>query len=378
MTRTTVFLVASLSFAPPALAHHGGGTFDNSKTIELTGKLTRLDLINPHSWIYFDVTGPDGKVSAFRCEMRAATVLRRSGWKEEMFKPGQRITIEGQPDRKDPNSCYVNTIVLQDGSRADRYGQFTKAPVAAAKRELRRPNGDLNITGDWAPEQLVMTDPRGRRGALVPLSTVGQFKPGEGRIGGIPGAGRGRGGPQLYRGAELTELGAKAAADFGTFSVKDNPRMRCETTSIIFDWTFDGPVNRITQNRDTIVIQYGQMGFTRTVRMNLAKHPANVKPSRAGHSIGRWENDVLIVDTIGFAPGVLSPPVLNSHQLHVIERFSLDTAKMELTRSYVAEDPVYFKGQYSGSDAIQVADLPYKPDPCKELGFVDYSKEGKK
>ena len=41
---------------------------------------------------------------------------------------------------------------------------------------------------------------------------------------------------------------------------KNNPRMRCETTSIIFDWAFDGPVNRITQNRDTIVLQYGSSG----------------------------------------------------------------------------------------------------------------------
>ena len=152
--------------------------------------------------------------------------------------------------------------------------------------------------------------------------------------------------------------------------------MRCETTSIIFDWAFDGPVNRITQNKDTIVIQYGQLGFTRTVHMNMATHPAAIKPSRAGHSIGRWENDVLIVDTVGFAPGVLSPPVLNSDKLHVVEQFSLDPQKMALTRSYSAEDPVYFKGQYAGSDTIQVADLPYKPDPCKELGFVDYSKEG--
>jgi hypothetical protein len=378
MTRPIVFIIAALSFAAPALAHHGGGTFDNTRTIELTGRLTRLDLINPHSWIYFDVTDKDGKVSAFRCEMRSATVLRRSGWKEEMFKPGQRVRIEAQPDRKDPNSCYLNTIILEDGSRADRYGQFTKGPAPTAKRELRRPNGELNISGDWAPEQLVMTDPRGRGGALVPLSRVGEFKPGEGRIGGPPGAGRGRGGPQVVRGAELTELGAKVAASFGTFDPKDNPRMRCETTSIIFDWTFDGPVNRITQNRDTIVLQYGQLGFTRTIHMNLAKHPANIKPTRAGHSIGRWESDVLIVDTVGFAPGVLSPPVLNSDQLHVVERFSLDTAKMELTRSYVAEDPVYYKGQYSGSDAIQVADLPYKPDACKELGFVDYSKAGKR
>jgi hypothetical protein len=86
----------------------------------------------------------------------------------------------------------------------------------------------------------------------------------------------------------------------------------------------------------------------------------------------------LVVDTVGFAPGVLSPPILNSDKLHVIERFSLDPDKMLLTRAYTAEDPVYFKGQFTGSDVIGVADLPYKPDPCKELGFLDYSKEPKK
>ena len=174
-----------------------------------------------------------------------------------MFTPGQAITIEGQPDRKDPNSCYLNTIVLQDGSRTDRYGQFSKAAVTA-KREPRRPSGEPNISGDWAPEQLVMTI-REAAAALVRSVPVGQFKPGEGRIGGLPGqGGRGRGGPIVIRGAELTELGAKVASTFGTFDPKDNPRMRCETTSVIFDWTFDGPVNRITQSRDRIVLDYGQ------------------------------------------------------------------------------------------------------------------------
>ena len=112
--------------------------------------------------------------------------------------------------------------------------------------------------------------------------------------------------------------------------------------------------------------------------MNMTTHPVTLKPSRAGHSIGRWDNDVLIVDTVAFAPGVLSPPVLNSDQLHVVERFALDPKAMVLTRGYVAEDPVYFKGQYAGSDTIQVADLPYAPDKCTELGFVDYSKEGQR
>jgi hypothetical protein len=379
MVRAVFVIMLSLALTAPAAAHHGGGTFDGSKELKLSGTFTGLDLVNPHSWIYFDVTGPAGKVTKYRCEMRAATVLRRSGWSPEMFTKGERLTFEGSPDRRDPTSCYLNTIVFADGKRVDRYGQLTKggpAAVAPPTRAARRPGGEPNISGDWAPEQLVMTDPRGRGGALVPLSTVEQFKPGEGRIGGPRGAGRG--GPRIIQGAELTPAGEKGAEQFAVLFSKNNPRMRCETTSVIFDWAFDGPVNRITQNKDTIVLQYGQLGFTRTVHMNLPSHPANVKPTRAGHSIGRWEDDVLVVDTVGFAPGVLSPPILNSDKLHVVERFSLDPAKMLLTRSYSAEDPVYFKGQFTGSDVIGVADLPYKPDPCKELGFVDYSKETKK
>jgi hypothetical protein len=46
-------------------------------------------------------------------------------------------------------------------------------------------------------------------------------------------------------------------------------------------------------------------------------------------------------------------------------------------RSYVAEDPVYFSGTYSGSDVLGPADVPYAPDECSELTFVDYSKEGR-
>jgi hypothetical protein len=92
-----------------------------------------------------------------------------------------------------------------------------------------------------------------------------------------------------------------------------------------------------------------------------------MEPSRAGHSTGRWENDVLVVDTVGFAPGVLNPPIMNSAQLHVIERFELDATAVKIKRSYTATDPAIYNGEYTGSDTIAVADLPYAPDKCAEL-----------
>ena len=388
---------AGLLLADVAIAHHGFGNFDTQREVALEGTITGIDFVNPHAYVYFDVVGADGAKTPHRCEMRAATVLRRSGWSAGMFKSGELIKITGAPDRFDAKSCYVNTVVFADGTTADRYAQLTKPAAAgaqaAAPRPARLPTGEPNLNGDWAPEQLVMTDPRGRAGALVPVSKVGEFKPGEGQTPGAPppgangappganasppGANAGANRPPPFRPrVTFTEAGKAAADAFHNFS-PENPRMRCETTSILFDWTFDGPVNRITQNADTITLQYGQLGFTRTIHMNVKEHPANVERTRAGHSIGHWDNDVLVVDTVGFAPGVLNPPIMNSEQLHVVERFTLDPDKMTITRSYSAEDPVNFTDQFTGSDTIGVADLPYAPDTCKELtSFVDPSKQG--
>jgi hypothetical protein len=298
MTRSAAFIVVFMASTVPTLAHHGAGTFDLSKSVTYTGKLTKIELINPHSWLYFEVTDANGKVSRHRCEMRSVHVLRRSGWSKELFPVGAGIVVEAAPDRADPNSCYLNTIKFDNGSHMDRYGQYVKAPEGGLKevrgpvvvpntaRAPRRPTGEPNISGDWAPEQVVMVDPRGTGGGLVPLGRLNEFKPGERRGGG--GGRRGGAaatGPRLYGGTELTPLGEQAAA---AFKREDNPRFKCQTTSILFDWTFDGPVNRITQNKDTIVLQYGQMGLKRTIAMNQKEHPANIKPTRAGHSIGRW------------------------------------------------------------------------------------------
>src|SRR5438046_10354666 len=109
MLRSAVIVFSLAAVAAPAFAHHGPGTFELNKTVTLKGKLTRIDLINPHSWLYFDVTDADGKVSHHRCEMRSVHVLRRSGWSTELFPVGQRIPVEASPDNGDATSGYLQT-----------------------------------------------------------------------------------------------------------------------------------------------------------------------------------------------------------------------------------------------------------------------------
>jgi hypothetical protein len=393
-----VFLCASRA----ASAHHGIVNFDMNKEIEVTGAVTRLAFVNPHSWLYFDVTGDEGRVAAWRCELRGATVLRRSGWTPEMFTPGTRITITGAPDRFEPNTCYLGTIVFADGTRIDRYGQVTRLTPAAAsaERPLRLPTGQPNISGEWAAEQRVLTDPRGISGAFLPLSVAKTLEPGA-----VPEGAQafpGTRGTAVSKAEDpidefwnrrpsvmpLTAAGARAIEGFDGAST-DNPRLRCEATNILFDWTFEADVNRIVQQDDRIVISYGSMGLERTIHLKTNEHPRDVLPSRAGHSIGRWENDVLVVDTIGFEPGILSADgrLPHSDQLHVVERFTLDAVSRNastaflpngraLRRSWVAEDPLYFEGQYTGADVVYVSDVPYQVTPCEDLSYKSPGADG--
>jgi hypothetical protein len=364
---------AGLLLATSANAHHSFGTFLMNENIELKGVVTKFDYVNPHSWLHLAATGADGQTAEYKCEMRSATTLRRSGWTPEMFAAGTRVTVQGSPDRVDPRSCYVSTLIFADGTQLDRYGQRIEAKPAT-ERAARAPSGEPNLAGDWAQEQLVMTDPKGLNGTLVPLSQVGKYAPGgvpEGQRE-IPGA-RGTaeanaGGLPLSRPAPraavaLTDAG-KAAMD--KLAALPRAERSCMQGSIVSDWGGEG-VNRITQSADTIKLQYGRLGLERTIYMKLASHPANVAPSRAGHSIGKWDGDVLVVDTVGFLPGTLAGATPHSDKLHVVERFTLDPATMALKREYAADDPVYFTAQYKGSDTVAPSNVPYATEACKDL-----------
>jgi hypothetical protein len=172
----------------------------------------------------------------------------------------------------------------------------------------------------------------------------------------------------------FTPAGQAAADALRARPPEQNERSRCEITSVLFDWVFDGPINRITKVDGAITLEYGR-GLKRTVHMNMTGHPANITPSRAGHSIGRWDGDTLVVDTVGFLPGIIAATVAHSDKLHVVERFTLDPRTMALKRDYVAEDAVNFTGQYAGTDIVMPADAPYAEDRCEELTYRNHSQQ---
>jgi Family of unknown function (DUF6152) len=370
-------LVAGMGLASTASAHHGFGNFAMDEDITVSGVVTKIDFVNPHSWVHFESTNADGTKTQLRCELRSATTLRRSGWTPEMFAPGTKITIQGSPDRAEKGACYTSTLTFGDGTVLDRYGQRIAA-VAPVARPARTADGKPNLAGDWAAEQLVMTDAAGRDGTLVPLSQVRNFAPGAVPDGQreIPGA---RGTPEAQAPRTAPPGGgggafgrpAVALSAAGTAAQQALPQLSraeraCAPGSIVSDWGGE-PVNRITQTPNAITIQYGRTGMSRTVNVGMAAHPANVAPSRAGHSTGKWEGDVLVVDTVGFLPGTFVGTTPHSAALHVVERFSLDATTNTLKREVTADDSQFWTAQFTNSTSMIVSTVPYADEVCADL-----------
>ena len=339
----------SLGWSASSTAHHGiTAQFDTSTTFEISGVVTDLEFVNPHAYVYFDVAADSGDVVPWRCELRAATVLRRSGWSEDMFSPGTEIDVLGSPDRRDPQTCYLVTVTFANGVTVERYGQLTPDSLddsSQSERPARLAGGQPNIGGDWARPQRLLG--------------------GENALGRGP-AQQARNAMGMGASVQLTEIGAGAVADY---QWEDNPRFHCMAVNIFDDWTFDQHVNRIVQEEDRITLMYGFMDIVRIIHLDMDEHPADFELTRAGHSIGRWEGDELIVETTGFAPGYLETrdAVMHGSEMHVVERFTYDHEAGTLARSWVAEDPTYFVGSITGEDTVEIADIPFEPYNCSDL-----------
>jgi hypothetical protein len=314
-----------------------------------------------------DVTGADGQPLHMRCEMRAATLIKRSGWSTEMFKVGAHVEIKGHPHRDDPGACYIESFSIDGSAEMNRNDQISTAPVDTSNRPARLADGQLNISGDWAVEQLVLTiPPSGGNGSMIPRSLSADFASGKLTSEQLRDMQPPR--PNVV----YTPVGQAAAKAFNNRSPQDNPWFACKPTSFIRDWTADWPINQFTQTttpegEKVIDITYGLYNFKRQIHVGMLEHPADLEPNYAGHSIGNWEGDTLVVDTIGFAEGVLSSPTRNSKQLHIVERFTLDTEKLALKREYTATDPIYLAAPYASYDVMYLSDVPFEVQPCKEM-----------
>jgi hypothetical protein len=96
--------LALLALGAPAMAHHSANAeFDTTKEFTITGTLTKVENVNPHSWWYVDIKTPDGKVTSWKLESLSPSGLIRQGLKVKSdLKIGDTYSYRISPAWKDP------------------------------------------------------------------------------------------------------------------------------------------------------------------------------------------------------------------------------------------------------------------------------------
>ena len=108
-------VLLTLAVVAPAFAHHSPAAFDRTKKVTLVGTVKEFRWQNPHTWIEVEVPDEKGKIVVWGVELTSPTYLIRAGWKSNIIKPGDKVTVVVNPVRSGEPSGIFKSLTLADG-----------------------------------------------------------------------------------------------------------------------------------------------------------------------------------------------------------------------------------------------------------------------
>ena len=131
MTRQTLWMAAVVAVACSSRtnAHHSfAAEYDANQPITLQGQIARIDLVNPHAWLYLETKDADGKVVRWNVEMGAPNNLIRRGVTKATLPIGETVTVDGYRAKDGSTTVNGRQIKMSDGRTLFTGSSNTGAP----------------------------------------------------------------------------------------------------------------------------------------------------------------------------------------------------------------------------------------------------------
>ena len=310
----------------PAAAHHSAAMYDQRQDISLEGVVAQFEWKDPHVYIRVETTEATGDTATWLIEGRPPAAMSKLGWSRDSLSLGERVTVAANPGRDASKTIALGQwVVKQDGTQLNilRPGAEGASGTSSTKFVAD------GISGHW--------ETRTSRDVLA-----------------------------RYRQPEVSwSLTAKGLAAVASYDERAmSPSNDCIASLPPQTMHFPA-VKSIEIGEEQTVIRTDE-SEPRIVHMNLDSHDG-APYTNQGHSIGWWEDDVLVVDTTHFAEHRTgnAQGLPSGRQRHLVERFELTADRSGLTYTSTVEDPEYVAEPITESlDLVYRPDLPFVALPC--------------
>lgn len=298
----------------PVVAHHSVAMFDMQREISLRGTVTEFEWVNPHVYIEIEALDDLGEPVAWTIEASATSLLRRVGWSPESLRAGDRVTVVAYASRNAGRRFVRGLSVEKEGGTLLPIPNLRNVQSLTAEPARRFVASDLS--GSWLPDA---SSPRSQLPDSWPLTA---------------------------RGVTTLESYDDSLSPFNDCVPLAAPLLMVSSSS----------VKTIEVGKESVVIRAGDA--VRTVFLNVDTHDG-APFTNQGHSIGRWMDGVLVIETTHFSDHLFGygRGMASGNQKHLIERLALSPDRTRLNYSFEVQDPEYLTRPVAGT-----LELAYRPD----------------
>ena len=303
MNKDLAICLTLLVLAFPALAHHSQAEFDSSQMLEMSGEIVAAYWRNPHVNFTLKVVDQSGEEQHWEMETSAWNALSRRGLTRDMVESGDLVRVALNVSTKRQNHARLMNMLLEDGSEVRFAGNSRVWTEDVAGLNQAQPSPDPNATNSGSGLFQVWSIAGGRR---VPLDR------------------------------ELPLRDEARAAQASWNPLTEDPLLNCIAPGMPPTMGNPYPMQFIQQG-ENIVIHLEEFDNKRLIHMS-ATTPAS--KSHLGHSVGRWEEGSLLIDTTNINyPYFNRVGVSQSDNVTTFERFTLSEDEARLDYELTITDP---------------------------------------